>query len=88
MHHEGCVVPGLGNSRKRSNNKSKKSSNWGRSRFESKKAEKEYWTRDDAKDCPELMIKEALMKVEKKPKIELKIEIKNDVKMLSLDKLK
>ena len=77
-HHEGCVAPGLGNSGKRCNNECQKSSNWGGSRFKSKKTEKECWTHDDAKECPQLMIKEALMKVEKKPKIDLKIEIKND----------
>ena len=40
VHHKGCVAPGLGNSGKRCNNECQKSSNWGGSRFKSKKTEK------------------------------------------------
>ena len=65
VNNEGCVVPSLGNSGKRHDSEGKKSLNWGGKRIRSATVEKECWIHDDAKECPEVMIKETVLKVEK-----------------------
>ena len=42
--------------------------------------EKECWLHDDAKECPEVMTEETVLKVEKKPKIDPLFEINEDLK--------
>ena len=51
-------------------------------------AVKEHWLHDDAKECPEVMIKEAMLKVKKKPKIDPLFEINNELEYCLTKKVK
>ena len=50
--------------------------------------EKECWLHGDAKECFEVMIKEAVLKVEKKPKINPLFENNEDLKCSLTKKVK
>ena len=51
-------------------------------------AVKEHWLHDDAKEYPEVMIKEAMLKVEKKPKIDPLFEINKELECSLTKKVK
>ena len=63
---QGCVVPCLGNSERRCSAEGTKSSNRGGNLQRSTEPIKKHWTHPDASDCTSQLIKEVLLKVERK----------------------
>jgi len=66
VDHQGCVVPGLGNSGRRYCTGGPTSSNWGGKRRRSQLPTSEHWIHPDAISCRYDVVKEALVKFEGK----------------------
>ena len=79
---KGCVVLGHGNSGKRCNFKYKKSNNQGGKRVWLTKAAAKYQIYKDAMHCPDIIIKEEVLKVELKIKYMKKEEVIKERKVI------
>ena len=82
VNAKGCIMPNLGNSGKRYDSNCKKLTNQRGKRVHSIKNAVEYWIHEDAIECPEIIIKEAVLKYEMNIKDNLKEEVKDEKKKL------